>query len=398
MIPDFLSIVLSDFHRFDLQVVNARCCLVLLSPQVGFAWNSIFSIVDLIAADPQAIAAERALHELEFYKTPLVPTRIRSRMPNALATSTSSSNITDMFSRRHSLILMGDHDRPSKRDKKAKGKKGKETNETKPYAGTTGIKKRLAKAKGVNEEAQTDAAPDQAVTVEAKTKAPASPKETAVPKVPVPPPEGKDTFSVAAFPSGGTSAQQSSLRVGRAPRSHLSRPNKKFSAAYDEEDDKATDETQRELEMLEEAAKKVPVFEIPAGFTFAKDVSCLPLSLLCFFPYFDPRYNPLNLCPSLRKSLLSLCCLSRYLRLLFQRLCLRLKAHLLRSNPLDLLFLALLPGLRFSVLLRLASANAAKAKSLHPVLQRSLRLTEFPISLLLAKFLLHSPPLQSLLL
>ncbi|KAE9407063.1 hypothetical protein BT96DRAFT_1014465 [Gymnopus androsaceus JB14] len=219
--------------------------------------------------DPQAVAAERALHELEFYKTPLVPTRIRSRMPNTLAASASSSSITDMFARRHSLILMGDHDRPSKRDKKLKGKgRGKETNETKPYAGTTGIKKRLAKAKAVSDDEKTDAAP---ATVEEKTQEDAPIAKEA--EVPVPPPEGRDTFNVAAFPSNSTPTMQSSLRVGRAPRSHLSRPNKKFSATYDDEDDKVGEETQRDLEMLAEAAKKVPVFEIPAGFSFAKDVN-----------------------------------------------------------------------------------------------------------------------------
>lgn len=244
-------------------------------PHAQFCCQSFFTV------DPQAAAAERALHELEFYKTPLVPTRIRSRMPNTLAASASSSGITDMFARRHSLVLMGDHDRPSKRDKKPKGKgKLKETNETKPYAGTTGIKKRLAKAKAVSDEDKADAALDQTATVEEKRhEAPPSTKQVAVPEVPVPPPDGKDTFNVAAFSSNNTSAKQSSLRVGRAARSHLTRPSKKFSATYDEEDDKVTEETQRDLEMLTEAAKKVPVFEIPAGFSFAKDVGRLFLTM-----------------------------------------------------------------------------------------------------------------------
>ncbi|KAJ4488349.1 hypothetical protein J3R30DRAFT_3229539, partial [Lentinula aciculospora] len=63
--------------------------------------------------------------------------------------------------------------------------------------------------------------------------------------------------------------------VGRAARSHLSRPIKKFSASYDDEDDQVSDEAKKDLEMLAEAAKKVPTFEIPAGFTFAKEVSCM---------------------------------------------------------------------------------------------------------------------------
>ncbi|KAJ3762943.1 hypothetical protein F5878DRAFT_512271, partial [Lentinula raphanica] len=60
--------------------------------------------------------------------------------------------------------------------------------------------------------------------------------------------------------------------VGRAARSHLSRPIKKFSASFDDEDDTVSDEAKKDMEMLTEAAKKVPAFEIPAGFSFAKDV------------------------------------------------------------------------------------------------------------------------------
>ncbi|KAJ3882482.1 hypothetical protein F5051DRAFT_34754 [Lentinula edodes] len=226
--------------------------------------------------NPQAIAAERTLHELEFYKTPLVPTRIRSRMPSSLGASASSSNITDMFARKHTLILMGDHDRPTKRDKKTKGKgRSKETNETKPYAGTTGIKKRLAKVKAPNHDVKGKSASNE-VSIPEQV-AVSSPKEAIVPELPVPPPKEKDTFNVAAFPPSTSPAQQSSLRVGRAARSHLSRPIKKFSASYDDEDDKVGDDSKKDLEMLTEAAKKVPTFEIPPGFSFAKEVCCLPV-------------------------------------------------------------------------------------------------------------------------
>ncbi|KAJ3976475.1 hypothetical protein EV361DRAFT_286765 [Lentinula raphanica] len=226
------------------------------------------------AANPQAIAAERTFHELEFYKTPLVPTRIRSRMPSSFGASTSSTNITDMFARKHSLVLMGDHDRPTKRDKKNKGKrksKSKETNDTKPYAGTTGIKKRLAKAKVPSQDE------DRASVIEDEEK-----EVTVAPEIPVPPPKEKDTFSVVTYSSATSPAQQSSLRVGRAARSHLSRPIKKFSASFDDEDDTVSDEAKKDMEMLTEAAKKVPAFEIPAGFSFAKDVSYIPSLCLAF--------------------------------------------------------------------------------------------------------------------
>ncbi|KIK63742.1 hypothetical protein GYMLUDRAFT_450575 [Collybiopsis luxurians FD-317 M1] len=255
--------------------------------------------------DSQAAAAERTLHELEFYKTPLVPTRIRSRMPNSVAASASSSNITDMFARKHSLILMGDHDRPSrgsKRDKKkkGKGKEGKESNETKPYAGTTGIRKRLAKAKDINEKSTSQ----EATVVEKVNDSPPTARGDALPEIPVPPPKEKDIFNVVPFPSASTPAHQSSLRVGRAARSHLSRPIKKFSATYDDDEDKVTDETKKDLEMLEEAAKKVPVFEIPAGFTFAKEVGYLfSPRFFSHFRYFRFLHLPQNLSLRARTSL-----------------------------------------------------------------------------------------------
>ncbi|KIM87624.1 hypothetical protein PILCRDRAFT_63543, partial [Piloderma croceum F 1598] len=75
--------------------------------------------------------------------------------------------------------------------------------------------------------------------------------------------------------------QQSSLRVGRTrtSRNHLSRPasrsNNRFSAVYDEEesDDPMLEDKGADQIALEEAAKKVPVFEVPPGFSFAKEVS-----------------------------------------------------------------------------------------------------------------------------
>ncbi|EEB96865.1 hypothetical protein MPER_03921, partial [Moniliophthora perniciosa FA553] len=75
------------------------------------------------------------------------------------------------------------------------------------------------------------------------------------------------------------------MPVGRASRPHLSRParpNKsttKFSAAFDD-DEEISEDSKKELAELEEAAKKVPAFDIPAGFTFAKDVRAMKWYIL----------------------------------------------------------------------------------------------------------------------
>ncbi|KAF8126511.1 hypothetical protein EV363DRAFT_1174244 [Boletus edulis] len=93
-------------------------------------------------------------------------------------------------------------------------------------------------------------------------------------KVPSPPPV--PVFEPRASPEGPL---RSSLRVGRTRigRNHLERPvsrRAKFSAAFEDEDEEMEDPRAAEQKVLEEAAKKVPVFELPAGFTLAKEVSC----------------------------------------------------------------------------------------------------------------------------
>jgi len=87
------------------------------------------------------------------------------------------------------------------------------------------------------------------------------------------------TFRTAV--SSPANYEQSSLRVGRmrTSRNHIARPtsrsNNRFSAAYDEEesDDQMVEEKSVDQIALEDAAKKVPVFEVPAGFSFGKEVS-----------------------------------------------------------------------------------------------------------------------------
>jgi len=190
----------------------------------------------------------------------------------------TSNVIPDMFkSRRASRpILMSDD-----RDKSSvKKKKGPVVNETKPYAGEGGMKKLLARAKLEAEKERADEKDDGGQSMDNSKEGASEP-----PLVPLPPPPSliaSDWFKSAV---SGTSASSSgsSLRVGRqkTSRNHIQRPSKsRFSAVYEDEgDDAMDDERVKERRMLEEAATKVPIFNISSGFTFAKDVSCSPFPL-----------------------------------------------------------------------------------------------------------------------
>jgi len=196
----------------------------------------------------------------------------------------TSNVIPDMFkSRRASRpILMSDD-----RDKSgAKKKKGPVVNETKPYAGEGGMKKLLARAKLEAEKEREDEKEDDGGQSMDDNKEGAS-------ELPLSPPPTLITSDWFKSAVSGTSASSSgsSLRVGRqkTSRNHIQRPSKsRFSAAYDDEGDDAMDDDERvkERRILEEAATKVPVFNIPPGFTFAKDVSCSQ-----FFPFCDLLIN-----------------------------------------------------------------------------------------------------------
>lgn len=186
------------------------------------------------------------------------------------------------------ITLMTD-DRPvnprlgtkSKGKEKGKGKKrerGRVTvNMTKPYAGEGGVKKWLARRKKEEEEAKVreraEAMEDERVEEEKKRSEAeeAEKKREEELKVPPPPP----AFEPRMSREGPLS---SSLRVGRTRigRNHLERPVSRrmtFSADFEDEDEDMEESRLAEQTVLEEAAKKVPVFEIPAGFTFGKEVS-----------------------------------------------------------------------------------------------------------------------------
>lgn len=261
----------------------------------------MFSICLLNAHDfsaPRPISAiEKALYELDIYKTPLVPTRIRSSNTPAPPTS-------DLFrSRRTSqLVLMQEDKRSSRLGRKAKKTQDPVANETKPYAGQGGMKKLLARRKmeieeHVQEERvrahKSDDQNQSALECEDGMLDGRSKFDRDVEKpsrdanIPsrVPP-----FLSIDPFSSTSTSARDkgssSSLRVGRTKtsRNHYARPaarpiRMKFSAAYDDDDamDDGEEEAEREKEkeMLEEAAKHAPAFKVAEGFTFAKDVRLL---------------------------------------------------------------------------------------------------------------------------
>ncbi|KAJ7093128.1 hypothetical protein C8R44DRAFT_990041 [Mycena epipterygia] len=251
----------------------------------------------------QPAPAERALHELDIYKTPLLPTRSRLRS-SASSPSDSSfpSNVTkavdpsDMFRPRRSsqLLLMRDDRRTSgsgrkssygfldaeePKEKEGKTKKAK-VNETKPYAGEGGMKKLLARRMKEVQEGEEE-------EPEAHGKEPAgdadeSQRETSQ-SLPLPPaiPDWQKADSSQPASSG------SSLRVGRTKtsRTHIARPgrpSKKFSAAFEDEIDDFMDdgedlERQKERQELEEAAKRLPVFEVAPGFSFAKEANVKPV-------------------------------------------------------------------------------------------------------------------------
>lgn len=221
--------------------------------------------------------AEKALHELEVYKTPLLPSRLKG------------APIPDTFISKKSrpITLMHDRDRERKKGKgKNKMKDRDGVNGTKPYAGEGGMKKWLARRKREEEavrayeEADREKEKERAMEEDESAEAEAERLSNQEKKAQAEEAQRKKQIEVAALPKAlafepklGTTREMS-LRVGRSRmRNHIERPlakrTNKFSAAFEDDEDVIDDERAA----LEEAAKKVPVFEIPAGFTFAKETS-----------------------------------------------------------------------------------------------------------------------------
>ncbi|KAG6811876.1 hypothetical protein H0H92_005452 [Tricholoma furcatifolium] len=226
---------------------------------------------------------EKALYELDIYKTPLVPTRLRS------SNMTSAASSSSMFkSRRASNLVLMSNDNPSNRlgRKVSENKEAPLVNETKPYAGEGGMKKFLAKRKQeVDEENHQTTIHDDQILNDKQTSS-GKPVNSLESSLSAP----SKVHQVSNGPHN-TAQSQSSLRVGRTrTRNHIARPSRpqkmKFSAAFDEdamddgdELDEEAAQKKKELEDLEEAAKHVPVFNIPAGFSFAKDTKPAEIDL-----------------------------------------------------------------------------------------------------------------------
>lgn len=218
---------------------------------------------------------EKVLRELEAYKTPLLPTRLQG-----------STVIPEMFKTKKARRIALMHDREKKprlgmADKaSASEKSADEAAGVKPYAGRGGMKKLLARRQMEEEEEKEKERASAIETDEEEAEQTRHAKALneklveELRKAPaVPEPERPRSFV------GGR--EQSSLRVGRqrTSRNHIVRPQAKprggrFSAIYEDDDEDGMEEheTEREIRELEEAAKKVPTFNIPAGFSFAKDV------------------------------------------------------------------------------------------------------------------------------
>ncbi|KZP23714.1 hypothetical protein FIBSPDRAFT_951928, partial [Athelia psychrophila] len=249
---------LADSQRSSRPPVRQHSALLFGGSQGSSSHNNALEIN----------AAEKALHELDIYKTPLLPTRLRG-----------SSTIPDMFKpkpkRSNTPILMQDHD-----DKPRLGRaKGKDAvNGTKPYAGEGGMKKMLARrrmeAAEEKRQERADAMEDDLSNEDTTEPLKSNPAQEEQ-KRQMPP----SLFTAPKFDASvdrNASREQSSLRVGRT-RTHISRPtsrpHNRFSAAYEEEESEEGmwQEKSSEQIALEESAKKAPIFSVPAGFSFAKE-------------------------------------------------------------------------------------------------------------------------------
>ncbi|KAH8102920.1 hypothetical protein BXZ70DRAFT_1006103 [Cristinia sonorae] len=226
-------------------------------------------------------AAELALHELEVYKTPLLPSRLRG-----------SSALPDMFKPRKgaqrvgpSLLIDGDRDerprlgRSDLESAKKEDGKGKKAKGAKPYEGQGGMKKLLARRR-LEEAEELEKEKEAAMTdneeIAATEQSEVAKKLTKELELPVAP----EPLTVV----GGR--PQSSLRVGRTrtARNHAPamRPKSKnkFSAVYEDEEGEdaamfmGTEEVGSDAppaSTSHEPEVPLPKYEAPKGFSFAKE-------------------------------------------------------------------------------------------------------------------------------
>ncbi|TFK67873.1 hypothetical protein BDN72DRAFT_68917 [Pluteus cervinus] len=225
-------------------------------------------VENVVSPTTSQSAAERALHGLDIYKTPLLPSHLRSA--SAKPSTAFPSNGPDLFQsrRKAKLVLMQDSERV---DSTTPKRKKKRASENKPYAGQGGIRKLLTKRQledGGDSEATTEAVNSSTSNGNAVTQT--EEVEQAHYRRSI----GRDDEINAS------NVNASSLRIGRVKtRTSIPRPRSrpmrlKFSAAFDE--DETIDE-----DMLSENRHRVmeddPMFKPPEGFTFAKEpASVLP--------------------------------------------------------------------------------------------------------------------------
>ncbi|CAL1704042.1 unnamed protein product [Somion occarium] len=237
------------------------------------------SDIDMAPPERPMSAAEKALRQLDMYKTPLLPSRMRG-----------SPTIPDAFKPKpvHPMSLMHDDrdDKPrlgtsEKQSAKRRSARGK------PYSGSSSAKKLLErrrqeeqeqKAKEREEAIVTDAEEEEAMKT-AKAKPSEELREERVLQ--------RRGFTVAA---GGR--ERSSLRVGRtktnraAERPVSAKPKRGFSAVYDEE------ELEETLLEEEETPKLPPMFQPPPDFSFANVSS--PVQVTCQYTKSQLQAAPIN--------------------------------------------------------------------------------------------------------
>ncbi|KAJ3482131.1 hypothetical protein NLI96_g7180 [Meripilus lineatus] len=219
-------------------------------------------------------AAEKALRELDAYRTPLLPSRFKG-----------SSTIPDMFKlkRTHPPVLMrGDRDerpRLGMSEKPGAKRKAKDDGKsTKPYSGQGGMKKLLARRRKEEEEEKREAAAAEAEEESVSSPTKVVEEEEIKEPDPIvfnPPPEEE------APPARAGGRGQSSLRIGRTrtSRNHApaiqSRSRNRFSAVYEDDgDDQMGEEGKAEASTQTVDSAPIPqLFKPPVGFSFANNVS-----------------------------------------------------------------------------------------------------------------------------
>ena len=208
-------------------------------------------------------ASEIALSELDIYRTPLLPTRLRG-----------SETIPEMFKPKkvHAVVPMksGKRDLPRLGTGRKKRKSKKEEDARKPYSAHGSMKKLLQrrKMKEGTEKDHTEHAMDTSdVNASGGVPRPSSVAESVLTPLPEPDVPQRRVYA----------RETSSLRVGRSRMNRPDRPTSvrgpsrtKFSAAF--EDDEPVDQKDQDVPVF--GAK--PMFEPPKDFTFARDVSSSP--------------------------------------------------------------------------------------------------------------------------